>query len=155
MHEDRKLGVYDISRHVLTEGPTQLFVNGGNANHYLRIALHAYRGESDTTLIGTIVTVRVHAGVELTRTYTGGVHGYSQNERGVLHFGLGEFDTALLFVQWPTDDGNDNHDRDGAAGAGAGKAQVHAFGRVQANQLVYVYRGNGKIRLGGGNASKT
>jgi hypothetical protein len=81
----------------LNQGPTQLFRNLGNGNHWLRVRLE---GRENLEPIGA--TVRVEAGGrEQHRTLGSHVHRGAQDER-VLHFGLGPHERASrVTVRWP------------------------------------------------------
>jgi enediyne biosynthesis protein E4 len=82
-----------------TAGQSRLFVNQGNANNWVKIALRARR--SNRSAIGARVTVT--AGDLVQHRETTSAHGYNSTNDPTLMFGLGER-TAIdtITVRWPS-----------------------------------------------------
>jgi hypothetical protein len=84
-------------RPVYAGGPTQLFRNRGNANHWLQLDLVGT--QSNRAGVGARVQVAA-GGVTQYREQNGGYHRWSQNFRR-LHVGLGGSVRADVRVEWP------------------------------------------------------
>ncbi len=81
------------------EGPSQLFHNVGNANHWLEIDLEGVISNRDA--IGAEVRVTAN-GTTQSRLQAGGMHRYAQNHQRI-HFGLaGNTAVDSVTVNWPS-----------------------------------------------------
>ncbi len=81
------------------DGPTQLFRNQGNANHWLEIDLQGTRSNRDG--IGAYLLLTT-GGTTQYRLQDGGMHRFTQNASRI-HFGLGGNETAdTLTIHWPS-----------------------------------------------------
>ena len=83
----------------ITEGPSQLFRNLGNSNHWIEIDLKGTISNSDG--IGSHLLIKTNDITQL-REQTGGMHYHSQNHSRI-HVGLGEntiVDSIIIF--WPS-----------------------------------------------------
>ena len=88
-------------------GPSQLFRNTGNSNHWLEIDLEGVVSNRDG--IGTRL-LATSGGVTQLREQSGGMHKYAQNHQRV-HFGLGDNTTVdQLIVKWPSGMVQEIHD---------------------------------------------
>jgi enediyne biosynthesis protein E4 len=82
-----------------TAGQSRLFVNQGNANHWVKITLRARR--SNRSAIGARVTVT--AGDLVQHRETTSAHGYNSTNDPTLLFGLGERTSIdTITVRWPS-----------------------------------------------------
>jgi len=82
-----------------SDGPSQLFRNEGNDNHWLQIDLEGTTSNQDG--IGAKVFV-TSDGVTQVREQSGGVHRHSQNQQRI-HFGLGDStEVDEIVIQWPS-----------------------------------------------------
>ena len=81
------------------DGPTQIFRNLGNANHWLEIDLEGVKSNRDgigAQIFATTVNATQY------RLQGGGMHRYSQNHKRI-HFGLGSHKMIdMLTVEWPS-----------------------------------------------------
>jgi hypothetical protein len=84
-------------RPVYVGGPTQLFRNKGNGNHWLQLDLVGT--QSNRAGVGARVFVE-SGGITQYREQNGGYHRWSQNFRR-LHLGLGANTRADVRVEWP------------------------------------------------------
>jgi hypothetical protein len=81
------------------DGPTELFRNRGNENHWLQVELEGTRSNPDG--IGAHVEVRVGGALQ-QRDQGGGMHSFAQDHTR-LHFGLGDASRVeRLRVRWPS-----------------------------------------------------
>jgi len=81
------------------EGPSQLFRNLGNANHWLEIDLEGVKSNRDGIGAQMLVTA---GGVTQYRMQDGGMHRFSQDDKRI-HFGLaGNTVVDTLTVEWPS-----------------------------------------------------
>lgn len=78
-------------------GPTKLYRNQGNSNHWVQLDLVATSTPRDA--VGARVTAVANSTSQL-RVVNGGYHRWSQ-EPARLHFGLGQADTVDLTIDWP------------------------------------------------------
>jgi len=85
-------------------GPSQLFRNQGNANHWLQLDLQGSTANPDA--VGSKVYVTA-GGVTQLREQAGGYHRWSQNYQRI-HVGLGTNTLADITVEWP-DGGTDTY----------------------------------------------
>jgi hypothetical protein len=81
------------------KGPSQLYHNGGNSNHWLEIDLEGTVSNRDG--VGAQVLATAGGATQLREQNTG-VHRFAQNSQRI-HFGLGK-NTAVdtLVVKWPS-----------------------------------------------------
>ena len=80
-------------------GPSQLFHNLGNANHWINIDLEGTVSNRDGIATKVLLTT---GGITQIREQSGGMHKYSQNHQR-LHFGLGQ-NTLIdqIDIIWPS-----------------------------------------------------
>lgn len=81
------------------DGPTQLFRNLGNGNHWLLIDLKGTVSNADG--IGARVYLHTPDGKVQLREQNGGVHNKGQNDKRI-HFGLGPNTSGNLVIEWPS-----------------------------------------------------
>jgi len=80
-------------------GPSQLFHNLGNANHWLELDLEGVISNRDAIGAEVLVTA---GGITQMRYQDGGMHRYSQNHQRI-HFGLaGNTKVDAVTVEWPS-----------------------------------------------------
>ena len=86
---------------LVTDG--NIWVNGGNSNHWLKLKLSGGTGVN-TTAIGTQVEIDL-SGSKVTRQVEGGMAEFNNQNDLTLHFGLGSNSgNVTLNVKWPNGD---------------------------------------------------
>lgn len=86
-------------------GPSKLFHNNGNSNHWVEVDLVGTQSDRDAT--GAKVYA-IAGGVTQLRVQDGRYHRWSQDAKRA-HFGLGGSSTVRLHVEWPNG-GSQTHD---------------------------------------------
>jgi len=105
-------------------GPTKLFRNKGNANHWIELDLVGNQSDRDATGARVYATAN---GVTQLRVQDGGYHRWSQNMKRA-HFGLAGATLVNLRVEWPS--GN-----------------VQTINSVAANKLYRITEGTGIVAV--------
>jgi ASPIC and UnbV/FG-GAP-like repeat len=80
-------------------GPTQLFRNTGNRNHWVQLDLVGTT--ANRSAIGAQVVAKA-GGVTQLREVNGGVHERGAQNHSRVHFGLGSNSTVDLTINWPS-----------------------------------------------------
>ncbi len=107
-------------RPVETGGPSKLFRNQGNSNHWIELDLVGTLTERDA--VGTRVIATAN-GISQLRVHNGGYHRWAQ-EHNRIHFGLANATTVDLTVEWPS-------------------GAVESFTNISADQLYRITEGSG------------